>query len=69
MVRIPMAAYDPSFTITQALVANQIFLFATFIHGLGTGIGFISFLKERSDEKLSDRTNYDYLTSIHNRHR
>lgn len=68
VLRAPLAANNPEFFITQSLFINQAFMFVTFIHGLGNGIGFIGFLKERSDEKLRVRANIDYLTGIYNRH-
>lgn len=67
MLRIPLAIDNPEFTIMSNFFVIQAFTFATFIHGLGNGIGFIGFLKERSDEKLRVRANYDYLTGIYNR--
>lgn len=67
LVRGIVAIGNPEYIITQALFTNQLFIFATFISGLGNGIGFIGFLKERSDEKLSTRANVDYLTGIYNR--
>jgi len=48
-------------------LSKQLFMFTTFISGLGNGIGFIGFLKERSDAKLQQRANFDYLTGVHNR--
>lgn len=67
LVRGYLSIDNPNYIITQALFSNQLFIFTTFILGLVTGIGFIGFLKERSDEKLSTRANIDYLTGIHNR--
>ncbi len=67
LVRGYLSVDNPNYIITQALFSNQLFMFATFIHGLGNGIGFIGFLKERSDEKLRNRANIDYLTGIYNR--
>ncbi|MCH8500741.1 MAG: GGDEF domain-containing protein [Aliidiomarina sp.] len=61
------AVNNPDYIITQAVFSNQLFMFTTFISALGNGIGFIGFLKERSDEKLQKRANIDYLTAIHNR--
>lgn len=66
-IRAPLAASDSGFTMTGSVVVNELFIFATFLLGLGNGIGFIGFLKERSDEKLRLRANYDYLTGIYNR--
>ncbi|WP_194756650.1 GGDEF domain-containing protein [Aliidiomarina indica] len=63
-----MVAYDNhEYTVIEAWFINQLFMTATFVHALGNGIGFIGFLKERSDEKLQTRANIDYLTGIHNR--
>ncbi|RUO36905.1 hypothetical protein CWE13_08645 [Aliidiomarina shirensis] len=67
LVRGTLAIGNPEYIITQALFTNQLFIFATFISGLVNGIGFIGFLKERSDEKLCTRANIDYLTGIYNR--
>ncbi|RUO20909.1 hypothetical protein CWE08_07345 [Aliidiomarina iranensis] len=67
LIRGTLAIENPDYIITQALFSNQLFMFATFISALGNGIGFIGFLKERSDEKLQMRANVDYLTGIHNR--
>lgn len=67
LVRGYLSVDNPDYIITQALFSNQLFMFATFIHGLGNGIAFIGFLKERSDEKLRTRANIDYLTGIYNR--
>ncbi|CAB0151369.1 putative diguanylate cyclase YegE [Pseudidiomarina piscicola] len=67
IVRAPVAATNPDFYITQRLFMNQAFMFATFIFALGNGIGFIGFLKERSDQKLRQRADVDYLTAIYNR--
>lgn len=67
LIRAPLAASDSGFIMTQPVIVNQAFMFSTFILGLGNGIGFIGFLKERSDEKLRVRANYDYLTGIYNR--
>ncbi len=67
-IRAPLAASDSAFTMTGSVVVNELFIFATFLLGLGNGIGFIGFLKERSDERLSVRANVDYLTGICNRH-
>ncbi|WP_417690225.1 diguanylate cyclase domain-containing protein [Pseudidiomarina sp.] len=67
-IRAPLAASDSAFTMTGSVVVNELFIFATFLLGLGNGIGFIGFLKERSDERLRVRANIDYLTGIYNRH-
>ena len=67
LIRGYLSIDNPEYIITQALFSNQLFMFATFIHGLGNGIAFIGFLKERSDEKLRTRANIDYLTGIYNR--
>ncbi|WP_258808096.1 diguanylate cyclase domain-containing protein [Pseudidiomarina sp. CB1] len=68
LIRAPLAASDSAFIMTQPVIVNQAFIFATFLLGLGNGIGFIGFLKERSDERLRVRANIDYLTGIYNRH-
>ncbi|RUO53472.1 sensor domain-containing diguanylate cyclase [Pseudidiomarina homiensis] len=68
LIRAPLAASDAAFIMTRPMLVNQAFMFATFILGLGNGIGFIGFLKERSDERLRVRANIDYLTGIYNRH-
>lgn len=67
LIRAPLAASDAAFIMTRPLFVNQAFMFSTFILGLGNGIGFIGFLKERSDERLRVRANVDYLTGIYNR--
>lgn len=68
LIRAPLAASDSGFIMTQPVIVNQAFMFSTFLLGLGNGIGFIGFLKERSDERLRVRANIDYLTGIYNRH-
>ncbi|WP_113907633.1 GGDEF domain-containing protein [Aliidiomarina celeris] len=67
LVRGTAAMDNPYYIITQTFFTNQLFMFTTFISGLGNGIGFIGFLKERSDAKLQQRANFDYLTGVHNR--
>ncbi|MCC5878816.1 MAG: diguanylate cyclase [Idiomarina sp.] len=67
LIRGVLAMGNPEYVITQPIFTNQLFMFATFISGLGNGIGFIGFLKEQSDQKLCTRANIDYLTGIHNR--